>query len=77
MNQFNSQFINLSFDRELKTPSFDGGGLNRPPSLILFMKTIENVIRLCIVLIFFFWSGSFEDTGIFHVFIYLSICGSI
>ena len=31
-----------------------------------FVKTIEKVIRLCTVLIFF--SGSFEDMGIFHVF---------
>ena len=30
-------------------------------------KTIEKVIRLCTVLIFFL-SGRFEDMGIFHVF---------
>ena len=33
----------------------------------LFVKTIEKVIRLCTVLIFFM-SGSFEDIDIFHVF---------
>ena len=40
----------------------------------LFVKTIEKVIRLCTVLIFFM-SGSFEDMGIFYVFIYLSVMG--
>ena len=48
-----------------------GGGLNLSP-LFLFVKTIEKVIRLCTVLIFFL-SGSFEDMGIFHVYIYLSV----
>ena len=38
-----------------------GGGLNLPPSPILFVKTIEKVIRLCTVLIFFY-SGSFIST---------------
>ena len=59
-------FINLSFDGVLKTPSFGGGGggvESTPP--VLFVKTIDKVIRLCTVLIFFL-SGSFE--GIFHVF---------
>ena len=67
--------INLSLDRVLKTPIFDGGGgLNRPiyptpPLPFLFVKTIEKVIRLCTVLIFFcLLSGSFEDMGIFHEF---------
>ena len=61
--------LNLSFDGVLKTPSFDGGEVDQPPppSPFLFVKTIEKVIRLCTVLIFFF-SVSFEDMGIFHVF---------
>ena len=33
---------------------------------ILFVKTIEKVIRLCIVLLLL--SGSFEAYGIIHVF---------
>ena len=36
-----------------------------------FVKTIEKLRKLCTVLIFF--SGSFEDMGIFNVFIYLSV----
>ena len=40
--------------------------LSPPP--FSFVKTIEKVIRLCTVLIFFFLSGSFEDMGPFHVF---------
>ena len=37
-------------------------------TLLLFVKTIEKVLGLYTVLIFF--NGSFEDMGIFHVFIY-------
>ena len=37
--------FNLSFDGVLKTPSFDGGGLNRPPPPFLFVKTIEKAER--------------------------------
>ena len=60
--------FNLSFDGVLKTPSFDreGGGVKSTPAPFLFVKTIEKVIRLCTVLIFFL-SGSFEDMGIFQV----------
>ena len=51
-----------------------GGGAHCTPQF-LFVKTIEKVIRLCTVLIFFL-IGSFEDRAIFHHFsrIYLSIC---
>ena len=37
-----------------------------------FVKTIEKVLRLYTVLIFFL-RGIFEDMGIYHVFIYLSV----
>ena len=55
----------------MKILNFDGGGVEsiRP---YLFVKTIEKVIRLFTVLIFFL-SGIFEVMGIFHVYIYLSI----
>ena len=67
--------LNLSFDRVLKNPSFDGGRVELTPSpQFSFVKTIEKVIRLCTALIFFFLNGIFEDMGIFHVF-YLSVMG--
>ena len=67
--------INLSFDGVLKF-LWEWGGRIDSPHHILFVKTIEKVIKLCTVLIFVL-SGSFEDMGIFSR-IYLSICyGSI
>ena len=42
------------------------GGLVEFIPPFLFVKTIEKVIKLCTVLIFF--SGGFEDMVIFHVF---------
>ena len=45
----------------------EGGGLKVPPTLSLFVKTIEKVIRLCTVLKNKNLSGSFEDWAIFHV----------
>ena len=38
-----------------------------PPPLFLFVKTIENVIRLCTVLKKKSLSGGLEDMVIFHV----------
>ena len=66
--------FNLSFD--FKTPSFDGvGGLKVPTPLILFVKPIEQVIRLCTALIFFEWWLWSEGTYYEHFSrIYLSIC---
>ena len=43
-----------------------GGWVESTPSPILFVKTIDKVIRLFTVLILFL-SCSFEDMGIFHV----------
>ena len=44
--------LNLSYDGGFIDLSYDEGGL-KVPSLFLFVKTIEKVIRLCTVLIFF------------------------
>ena len=61
--KYSEKKVNLSFDWMLKTPSFDGGGVELPPPpTILFVKTIEKLISV-------FLSGSFEDMSIFHVFI--------
>ena len=59
-------------------PKFWGrGGGVESTFPFLFVKTIEKVIRLCTVLIFFL-SGSFEDMGFSSILFYLSICyGSI
>ena len=46
-----------------------GGGIESITPF-LFVKTIEKVIRLCTVLICYLIS-SFEDMGIFHVFLRL------
>ena len=40
------------------------------PPLSLFVKTIEKVIRLCTVLISFFFSGGREDRDILWAFFY-------
>ena len=48
---FSIQYI-LSYDGVFKTPSYVGGG-GGGSSYFLFVKTIEKVIRLCTVLIFF------------------------
>ena len=44
-----------------------GGGGLKVPTLFLFVKIIEKVIRLCTVLKFFFLIDSFKDKAIFHV----------
>ena len=61
----NTAYFNLSFDGVLKTPIFDGG-LNRPPSIFICENNRKSN-KIMPVLIFF-WGGSFEDMGIFHVF---------
>ena len=53
-----------------------GGGEAIPPPF-LFVKTIEKVIRLCTVLMFYFLNGSFEEMGIFHVFQLSFVVGGI
>ena len=45
-----SLHFNLSYDEGFTDLSFDGGGGLKVPPPILFVKTIEKVIRLCTVL---------------------------
>mgnify|MGYP001418915763 CR=1 FL=1 len=59
--------LNLSYDGVFKTPSYDGGGGLKVSPLFLFVKTIEKVIRLSTVLIFFL-SGGCEDRDILWAF---------
>ena len=49
-----------------KTPSFDEGGGVDSTNTILFVKTIENVIRLRTAIEFFLRS-SFKDMGFFAI----------
>ena len=46
------------------------GFKSTPPPDVFICENNRKDIRLCNVLVFFL-SGSFEDMGIFHVFIYI------
>ena len=63
--------INLSFDGVLKTSSFDGGAgwIDPLPIFICENNGKSTKSMRCIG----FFSGSFEDMGIFHVF-QLTVC---
>ena len=65
--------FNLSFDGVLKIPSIEGEGVESTPPF-LFVKTIEKVIRLCTMLIFF-WVVVLKIWVFLHIFIYLSVMG--
>ena len=64
-NRRNNKYCALVLMGCLKLIVLMGGGVESMTQF-LFVKTIEKVIRLSTALIFF--SGSFEDIGIFHVF---------